>query len=177
MKDGLYSNTLVGWREWVCLPEIGVPWIKAKLDTGARSSSLHAFDVVELDGDRVRFKVHPWQRTATGQVEVECPIHDRRSVRSSSGHVDNRFVVLLDIELAGKKVTAETTLSNRDEMGFRMLIGREALRQGFIVHSGKSFLGGRAPKQVRRRNGGHDERDLSGLPRSGQPRCCTSTCL
>ncbi|MFF2051069.1 ATP-dependent zinc protease [Leifsonia sp. NPDC058194] len=155
MADDLHSNTVaVGWREWVGLPGIGVPWIKVKIDTGARSSALHAFDVEELDGDRVRFKVHPWQDTESDEFVVECDIHDRRVVRSSSGHTEERIVVLLDLTLAGRVVQAETTLSNRDQMGFRMLVGREALRQGFLVDPGSSFLGGRAPRDVRRRNRG-----------------------
>lgn len=143
----------MGWREWVSLPGIGVPWIKAKLDTGARSSALHAFDIEEsADGARVRFKVRPWQRSVEDAVEVECPVHDRRTVRSSSGHSEVRIVVLVEVGLFGQTVLAETTLSNRDQMGFRMLIGREALRQGFLVNPRKSFLAGRAPKTVRRRN-------------------------
>ena len=157
VKEDLHSSTIVGWREWVSLPGIGVPWIKAKLDTGARSSALHAFDIEELDGgERVRFKVRPWQRSMHDIVEVECPVHDRRVVRSSSGHEEERIVILLNIELAGRMVTAETTLSKRDHMDFRMLIGREALRQGFHVNPHKSFLGRKAPKLVRRRN-----RDMS----------------
>lgn len=150
----------MGWREWVNLPGIGVPWIKAKLDTGARSSALHAFDIEELPSDggdgqpRVRFSVRPWQRSVEDVITVECAVHDRRTVRSSSGHAENRIVVLVDVELFGRTVTAETTLSNRDQMGFRMLIGREALRQGFIVDAGRSFLGGRAPREVRRHNRG-----------------------
>lgn len=143
----------MGWREWASLPGIGIPWIKAKLDTGARSSALHAFDIEEFaDGARVRFKVRPWQKSLEGVVEVDCPVHDRRTVRSSSGHSEARIVVLLDIDLGGRTVTAETTLSNRDQMGFRMLIGRQALREGFLVNSRRSFLAGRAPKPVRRRN-------------------------
>lgn len=153
MKDEPHSSTIVGWREWVSLPGIGVPWIKAKIDTGARSSALHAFDIHEVDGgDRVRFKVRPWQRSMEDIVEVECAVHDRRTVRSSSGHSQDRIVVLLDIQLDGRVVTAETTLTHRDQMDFRMLIGREALRQGFLVNPHKSFLTGRAPKVVRRRN-------------------------
>jgi hypothetical protein len=149
----VHSSTIVGWREWASLPGVGIPWVKAKLDTGARSSALHAFDIEELaGGDRVRFKVRPWQKSLEDVVEVECPVHDRRTVRSSSGHSEVRIVVLLDVELAGRTVTAETTLSDRYQMGFRMLIGRQALRQGFLVDSHRSFLGGRAPKQVRRRN-------------------------
>lgn len=157
MSEPVYSNTIAGWREWVRLPGIDVPWIKAKLDTGARSSALHAFDIEELPGeggDRVRFRVKPWQKSEADAVTVECPVHDRRTVRSSSGHVEERIVVLIDVELLGRTVTAETTLTNRDQMGFRMLIGREALRQGFLVDSDKSFLGGRAPREVRRHNRG-----------------------
>ena len=159
MIDDLHSSTIVGWREWVSLPGVGVPWIKAKLDTGARSSALHAFDIEELpgpDGDRVRFRVRPWQRTEDDVVVVECPVHDRRLVRSSSGHSEERIVVLIDVQFFGRTVTAETTLSNRDQMGFRMLIGREALRQGFIVDPGESFLAGRAPRLIRRRNRGRE---------------------
>ena len=148
-----HSSTIVGWREWVSLPGIGIPWIKAKLDTGARSSALHAYDIQEsADGERVRFKVRPWQRSLDDIVDVECPVHDRRSVRSSSGHSEDRIVILLEVEIDGRRVTAETTLSQRDQMDFRMLIGREALRQGFLVNPHKSFLTGRAPKLVRRRN-------------------------
>ncbi|MET0724992.1 MAG: ATP-dependent zinc protease [Leifsonia sp.] len=152
-----HSSTIAGWREWVSLPTLGVPWIKAKLDTGARTSSLHAFDIEEFSSEGtsfVRFGVHPWQDSAEDSVIVECPVLDRRSVRSSSGHSEERIVVLLDIVLLGKPVTAEVTLTNRDSMGFRMLIGREALQQGFAVDSARSFVGGRAPRGVRRQNRG-----------------------
>ena len=159
MTERAHSTTITGWREWAGLPSAGVPWIKAKLDTGARSSSVHAFDIEPLvpdaDGlERVRFKLRPWQRSDADTVVVECPVHDRRTVRSSSGHAEERIVVLMDITLMGRTVTAEMTLSNRDSMGFRMLIGRQALRQGFVVDPHRSFLGGRAPKPVRRQNRG-----------------------
>ncbi|WP_223694935.1 ATP-dependent zinc protease family protein [Leifsonia poae] len=153
MNDDHHSSTIVGWREWVSLPGVGIPWIKAKLDTGARSSALHAYDIEELPDDRVSFRVRPWQQ-ADEDVVVECAVHDRRLVRSSSGHSEQRIVVLMEVRLSGKTVTAEVTLSNRDQMGFRMLIGREALRQGFVVDPGSSFLSGRAPREVRRRNRG-----------------------
>jgi hypothetical protein len=87
-------------------------------------------------------------------VQLELPVHDRRVVRSSTGHTDERIVVLLDATIHGRTVPAEVTLANRDSMGFRMLIGREALRQGFVVDSASSFLGGRAPREVRRANRG-----------------------
>jgi hypothetical protein len=155
-----HSNTLAGWREWVQLPEIGIPWIKAKLDTGARTSSLHAYKItrfVKDDEDWVRFRVRPWQESDEDEVVVECPVHDVRSIRSSSGHVQERYVVKMRLELLGRKVTAEVTLSNRDQMGFRMLIGRQALRRRFVVDAGASFLGGRAPRPIRRRNRGRPE--------------------
>ncbi|MFE6994824.1 ATP-dependent zinc protease [Microbacterium sp. NPDC057659] len=159
MGRSSHSNTLTGWREWVGLPDLGVAWIKAKIDTGARTSSLHAFDVEEFTRDGaewVRFRVNPWQDTFADAVRAEYPVHDRREVRSSSGHTETRLVVLLKVRLVDQEVTAEVTLTNRDEMGFRMLVGREALRQGFVVDPARSFLGGRAPKEARRRNRGKD---------------------
>ncbi len=139
------------------LPGAGVPWIKAKLDTGARTSSLHAFDIEvvgEGDDERVRFWLRPWQESSDDAVQVECAIHDRRTVRSSSGHTEERIVVMLDIAMLGQEFAAEVTLTNRDAMGFRMLIGRQALRRRFVVDPSRSFLGGRAPKHVRRTNRG-----------------------
>lgn len=149
----------MGWREWAALPDLGIGWIKTKIDTGARTSALHAFDVEEFsrDGaDWVRFRVRPWQNSQEDAVDAECPVRDRRIVRSSSGHSQERLVVLLRLRLVQRDVSAEVTLTNRDEMGFRMLIGREALRQGFVVDPARSFLGGRAPKQTRRRNRGRE---------------------
>lgn len=153
----LHSSTLTGWREWVRLPGVGVSWIKAKIDTGAQTSALHAGTISEFSRDGVpwvRFTVQPWQVSESDAVTVELPIHDRRTVRSSSGHAQDRLVVMMDIELAGQVVPAEVTLTDRDEMVFRMLIGREALRQGFIVDSRASFLGGKPPRDIRRRNRG-----------------------
>ena len=151
------STTPAGWREWVSLPGLGVDAIKAKLDTGARSSAIHAFDISEYDEAGVpwvRFSIHPWQRSALDSVVVRLPVHDRRVVRSSSGHEQERYVVLMDLRLLGSTVSAEMTLSSRDQLGFRMLVGRQALRQGFVVDSGRSYLGGRPDRAVRRKNRG-----------------------
>ncbi|MBX9471189.1 ATP-dependent zinc protease family protein [Microcella sp.] len=157
MREPAHLSTIAGWREWVGIPSANVPWVKAKLDTGARTSSLHAFDIEVVDeggAERVRFWVRPWQESSDDAVQVECPIHDRRTVRSSSGHTEERIVVMLDITMLGQRFAAEVTLTNRDAMGFRMLIGRQALRRRFIVDPSRSFLGGRAPKEVRRTNRG-----------------------
>ena len=151
------ARTIVGWREWVSLPQADLDWVKAKIDTGARSSSIHAFDleVVEADGEeRVRFSIHPWQRSDEDHVELTLPVLDRREVRSSNGQTEQRYAVAMDVTLAGRTITTVMTLSNRDEMGFRMLIGREALERGFLVDSALSYAGGKPKRAVRRRNWG-----------------------
>ena len=147
----------VGWREWIALPEWGVAALKAKIDTGARTSAIHAFDLemFERNGDEwVRFTVHPWQVSDEDPTVVEAPRVDHRTITSSSGTRSERPVVCTDVTLGDRTVRAELTLTRRDEMGFRMLIGREALRQGFLVDPSRSYLGGRPPKSVRRRNRG-----------------------
>lgn len=139
----------VGWREWVRLPALAIEAIKAKVDTGARTSSLHAFRIktFEQDGqDHVRFLVHPLQRKSQPTIECVCPVFEWRQVRSSSGHVTRRPVIVTEIEVVGVRYEIELTLANRDEMGFRMLIGREALRRRFLVDSGASYLGGQPPR-------------------------------
>ena len=148
---------VIGWREWVGLPDFGIKHIKVKVDTGARSSSLHAFDLREFERDGeewVRFQVHPVQRKKMRTVEVEAQVLEHRSVRSSSGKASMRPVIVTNVRLLGITWPVELTLASRDEMGFRMLVGREALAQGFMVDPAASYLGGKPPKSVRRRNRG-----------------------
>ncbi len=148
---------IVGWREWVALPQADGDWVKAKIDTGARSSSIHAFDLEILEQDDrewVRFSIHPWQRSDDEAHELTLPVLDRREVRSSNGQTEQRYAVAMDVRLAGHTITTVMTLSNRDEMGFRMLIGREALERGFLVDSSLSYAGGRPRRAVRRKNWG-----------------------
>ena len=147
----------LGWREWIALPDWNVAHLKAKIDTGARTSSLHAFDLHTFDRDGAqwaRFEIHPWQRSTAGGVVVEAEITAWRPVRSSSGKVDERPVVNTTLAIAGQCVAAEITLTRRDEMGFRMLIGREAIRTRFVVDPGASYRGGRPDKEIRKRNRG-----------------------
>ncbi|MEY2406918.1 MAG: hypothetical protein QOH64_3358 [Acidimicrobiaceae bacterium] len=132
---------VIGWREWVGLPDLGVDWMKAKVDTGARSSSLHAWDV-EIDGDVVRFNVHPVQDDDEVVVQAEAELVEHRDVRSSNGDVEVRPVIRTVALLRGERIPIELTLSRRDEMGFRMLLGRSAVRRRFLVDPGRSFLGG-----------------------------------
>ncbi len=141
---------VIGWREWVSLPDLGIKQIKAKVDSGARSSSLHAFDVhlFQRGGeDWVRYKVHPVQRKKTKIVELETKVLETRSVRSSSGKASIRPVILTPVKLLGITWHVELTLANRDQMGFRMLLGREAFRRRFLVDAGSSYYGGRRKKR------------------------------
>lgn len=137
------------------MPNIDVPWIKAKIDTGAQTSALHAYELTEftLNGEPwVSFNIHPWQRDDRDPHPARLPVLDNRMVRSSSGHTENRIVVQIPIVLVGQQIVANVTLTNRDEMGFRMLIGREALRNRFVVDPSKSYLGGKPPYEVRSKN-------------------------
>lgn len=158
----------VGWREWVGLPDLGVDAIKAKVDTGARSSSLHAFDLetFERAGRTIaRFRIHPLQRTTHGTIHAEAEVIEFRSVRSSSGHAQPRPVIRTTLCLFDRRWPIELTLARRDAMGFRLLLGREAVRNRLLVDAGRSYYGGRPPKEVRR------PRSAFGTPRrpKGRP--------
>ena len=136
-------------------PEWSVPFVKAKVDTGARTSSLHAFALERFDRDGepwVRFEVHPWQRSNAGGQIAEARVVDERAVKSSSGDAELRPVVHATVGIAGIESVIELTLARRDQMGFRMLLGRQALRRRFVVDPGRSYLGGRPPKEIRRMN-------------------------
>jgi hypothetical protein len=133
----------VGWREWISMPELGVDRIKVKVDTGARTSSLHAYDVeVFRRGSKnlVRFTLHPIQRDTKTSVFCESELLEERAVRSSNGARELRPVVQTLIEVAGQYWPVEITLTSRDNMGFRMLLGREAIRRRCSVDPGRSYL-------------------------------------
>ena len=137
----------VGWREWVALPDFGVAAIKAKVDSGAASSSLHAFGMVRFTGDdgvdRVRFQIQPRQRSRTGRVTVEAEVVDERPVRNPGGRQEIRPVIRTSIQWADITWEAEINLTSRDEMGFRMLLGRKTVKNRFVIDPGRSYLGGR----------------------------------
>lgn len=143
---------IIGWREWVSLPGLGIQWVKAKVDTGARSSSLHAFDL-EFRRERgkqwVRFSVHPLQRSTLETVRTDAEVLEFRRVTSSSGQSSERPVIVTEVELCGQSWPIELTLANRDEMGFRMLLGRQSFRGQFLVDAGRSFYGERPPPKRR----------------------------
>ena len=147
--EGLF---VVGWREWAGLPELGIARVKAKIDTGARTSALHANSIEH-------FTAHgaPWVRfhvagEGKGAPWHEAPVADRRSVRSSNGGTELRFVIRTELALAGRSWAADITLTNRERMELPMLIGREALAGRVLVDAQRSWLCGQpAPIPAERR--------------------------
>jgi hypothetical protein len=136
----------IGWREWVSMPDLGVPEIKAKVDTGADNSSLHAFNLerFEADGvDLVRFEIHPRQRKRRPSIECVAEVARERKVKNPGGRTETRPVIRTTLVVAGEKIEALVNLTTRDEMTFRMLLGRRTLREHFIVDPGRSYLGSR----------------------------------
>lgn len=139
---------IIGWREWITLTEFGLPPIKAKIDTGARTSALHTFfvDSFKKGGQQwVRFGLHPDQHSTEFTVECEALVKDRRWVTDSGGHRQRRFVIDTQMSLGQVLFTAEMTLTKRDNMKFRMLLGRTAINDRFVVDPSLSY-----------RQGGHD---------------------
>jgi len=137
------TKTIIGWREYVAFHELGIDRIKAKIDTGARSSALHAWKITptEVDGVAcVAFEVHPLQRNNKVSLPCLAPIVARRQVTSSSGHSEDRYVIETKLGIGGKAYRVELSLTNRDTMGFRLLLGRTAVRRHFLVDPGRSFL-------------------------------------
>lgn len=134
---------VVGWREWVGLPELGIARIKAKVDTGARTSALHAFSIQpfqENGQEKVNFCIHPFQHDVLTVVCCTAQVVDRRLVTDSGGHSEERYVIKTPLFLGAYQYPIEITLTEREDMLFRMLLGRSALRGHFMVNPIRSFI-------------------------------------
>lgn len=155
MKTALLTNSpasktiiateklIVGWQEWCALPNLGLPAIKAKIDTGAKTSALHAFNVMpytEHGADWVKFEIHPLQHNDNIIIACIAPLVDERIVMNSGGHREKRFVIETLLNINGLSWPIEMTLTNRDSMQFRMLLGRDALKDHTIIEPAQMLL-------------------------------------
>lgn len=140
----------IGWREWVSLPSLGLPLIKAKVDSGARTSALHATSIKYIEDVHgqtwVSFLVNPGDK-GTKPVRVRALLLEQRVVKSSLGHATLRPVIVTEICLGEQTWSTEITLVNRDPMGFRMLLGRRALKGRFLIHPGRGFIQSQAGEE------------------------------
>ncbi|MEL6929062.1 MAG: RimK/LysX family protein [Cyanobacteria bacterium J06600_6] len=141
--NSLQSAKIIGWREFVSFPELNIDRVKAKIDTGARSSALHAFNIQERSHDGkqiISFQVHPQQRDRQTTITTEAELLEYRQIRNSGGKAQLRPVIKTNIQVGTEIWEIELSLTNRDVMGFRMLLGRQAVRNKFLVDPGRSFL-------------------------------------
>lgn len=157
------AHRMIGWREWVAIPDLGLPAIKAKIDTGARTSALHAFYLEPFRSrgvERIRFGVHPLQRRQDIVVECEADVLDRRLVSDSGGHRELRYVIRANVVLGDAAWPVELTLTDRDTMQFRMLLGRTAMHGRWQVDPGRSYRCGRVRRRRAIRLYGSGDREL-----------------
>lgn len=160
------TKLIIGNQEWCSFPELDIPLIKARVDSGARTSSIHAFNVQEFRkaGERwVSFEVHPLQDSRRVVVRCEAPVVDRRVVKSSSGFGEKRYVIKAMLSLGSIQKLIELTLANRDSMGFRMLLGREAMGESMLVDPASEFLLGGPPENEIEKVYGSSQQSMEGL--------------
>lgn len=146
-KKKIHPAAIIGWREWIALPELGIPAVKAKIDTGARTSAMHIFDLEAFESNgrlMVRFGIHPLQRRKDIKRYCEAPVLERRRVKDSGGHIEKRYVIRTNAVIGSLSWPIDITLTNRDPMLFRMLLGRKAVENQFLINPARSYLAGRS---------------------------------
>ncbi|MFT6390465.1 MAG: hypothetical protein ACJAUP_003867 [Cellvibrionaceae bacterium] len=144
--ENIDNMTMIGWREWVSLPELGIVRIKAKIDTGARTSALHAYFIEpyhKANKHYVRFGIHPLQGNTNKNMICDSLVSDERTVTDSGGHAETRFVIQTLLVIGNVSRLIEITLTNRDTMKFRMLVGRTAMENDFYVNPALSHCSGK----------------------------------
>ncbi len=146
------EKMLIGWREWCALDKLGIPAIKAKIDTGAKTSALHAdnIEVFKKNGeDYIKFIVHPIQKNSDITSYCEAKIKDRRFITSSNGEREKRYVIETTFKIGNTLFTSDMTLTTRYGMTYRMLLGKDALIAGkFMIDVTKSYIAGK-PKNAK----------------------------
>ncbi|MDA7506349.1 ATP-dependent zinc protease [Akkermansiaceae bacterium] len=145
------NHITVGWREWLALPDLGIPYIKAKIDSGARTSSLHTakYEIFQRgEQDWVRFTVHPIKHHNEVEHQMEVPVADYRIVRDSGGHEEKRPFIRTTLQVGSQQWEIEVSLANRESMKFRMLLGRTGMRNRISIDCGQSYLTQKKPKNI-----------------------------
>ena len=148
-NSSLENCTLIGWKEWLVLPDLKIPALKAKIDTGARTSALHTFSLEEFTSQgqlMIRFGIHPFRKRSDVELFCEAPVVDQRLVKDSGGHAEMRYLIETNVLLGTLLWPIKISLTNRDGMMFRMLLGRTALRGRFMVDPAKEYLTGKKLK-------------------------------
>jgi len=144
------TKLTLGWREWLALPELGIPAIRAKIDTGARTSALHTFNLESFEENgqlKVRFGIHPLRNRTDIEIFCVAGVIDQRNVSDSGGHRETRFVIRTPVRLGELTWPIEITLTNREDMRFRMLLGRTAMQGRVLVDPDQSHVLGRSLRE------------------------------
>ena len=145
-KQRTQPKVIIGWREWIALPDLGIPAIKTKIDTGARTSAIHVFNLEEFEAkgqQMVKFGIHPLRKNKSITYWCEAPVLERKNVKNSGGRSEKRYVIQTNAQIGDLNWPINITLTNRDLMMFRMLLGRKALENYFLIDPGSSYVTGR----------------------------------
>ncbi len=162
----LQNKVILGSEEWCSFPELGIPTIKARVDSGAKTSAMHAINIapfIKNDANWVKFDINPIQNNIKTIIHCEAPLVDKRIVKSSSGYREHRYVIQTHLKIGDAKWPIEMTLTNRDSMGFRMLLGREAMSGRVLVDPEEKYLLGQPSPETLKELYQNSEKATTGL--------------